>query len=139
MRVRTRRFDKGWKSGAVVPSAEAASMLGSSRAAVLRNSGKQPKAWFLAQRRRGTSRSGQWTCGLLDRARRRGRRGAPLASSRAMAPPCSSSFGPSRPHWVCGIGTTTSADFCLAHHGLHRGDPGFRASPTPWSGADLPG
>lgn len=32
-----------------------------------------------------------------------------------------SSLGPSRPHWMCGIGATTSADFCLAHHGLHRG------------------
>jgi hypothetical protein len=59
--------------------------------------------------------------------------------SRTMAPPRSSSFGPSRPQWQCGLGTVTSADFCPARHGLRRGVPGFRASPTPWGGADLPG
>jgi hypothetical protein len=60
--------------------------------------------------------------------------------------PCSSSFGPSRPHWRCGFGTTTAADFCPARFGFRRTVPGFRASPTPWSDdgpqagwADLPG
>ena len=73
--------------------------------------------------------------------------GGSLATSRLMALPCSSLFGPSRLRWIRRIGTTAAADFCLARRRFPGDVPTFRPQmPTCRSKgrlasrlADLPG
>jgi hypothetical protein len=128
MRVRIRRFDEGFKSGARVTAGEQFRCWRHRRLLPFETSGAGSR---LASRSAPLRYVPVGTMNLWPLQAKR----CSLASSFSMAPP-SSLFGPSCFDWNSKFSTTASADSCTAQANFRWLVPTFQASLTCWSDDD---